>query len=425
MYYQLFDSYLEYFLTSLALIIFSGLLTKNLWLGFRLFFFAFGPFFAVAFYIVGVLNSNSTTVGISIYLLVFELSIFVALVLLLKKFMNRERLKSREDLDSKYAKIFWRLFIMKLAILVYLSRQQGFGIFSQGSRIDYLNDSSINLWLTYLGIFVSIFMTGLLLNRSFKTKKLDRYFVIFLVLLAAETLIGGSKGAVIMWLLGFLSLYVRLERKKLHAVAIFILPIGVFSVVVIANIIKNMGLSTYEFTNLIIGRFFLVNDGRALSIDLHSSNTGLAHFLRNSFRSIANLLGTPPTDPAIGNVLYQNGLGNFGGGANGSFGALAAFYLASDFWALALVVLMSFILTVLTVILFLKINSYYRGGVLDGIGFLLGFKLLALMSQDFLAFQVMGYFVVLLVMGIFIKEMMKYRISKGASISVVNNPAID
>ena len=221
MYYQLFDSYLEYFLTSLALIFFASVVARHSWFGLRLFFFtSFGPFFAVAFYIVGVLTSDPTTVGISIYLLVFEISIFAALVLLLKKFLNRKRLESYDELDIKYVKIFWRLFIIKLAMLVYLSRQQGFGIFSQGSRIEYLNDSSINLWMTYFGIFLSYFITGLLLNRSLKTKKLDRYFVYFLVLLAAETLLGGSKGAVIMWLLGFLSLYVTLNTKVLNNVVI-------------------------------------------------------------------------------------------------------------------------------------------------------------------------------------------------------------
>ena len=392
MYLTLFNSNILYLTTSLILIVGASLITRQFSFGFRMFLFGFGPFFAVAFYITSLLTSDLIAPSLSLSLLFFEISVFIAVAFFLQKIMNKKRLERHNYSKRQYAQYFWRIFLAKLGILLYLSSQQGFGVFSSGSRIEYLNHNSINLWLTYLSTFLSIFITCLLLNRSMRERRLDRYFYYFLILKSAETILGGSKGAVILWLVGYFALYLSLDRKGRRSAIPALIAAGSLAILVIVVTIKNFGLSTWGFVNLVWARFFLVNDGRALSIDLQSDKQGMVNFLTNSFRSISNVLGFPPTDLPIGQVLYSEGLGMSGVGSNGSYGALVAYYLSSDSIAFFIAILGSIFLGLCFVLFFLFFNKYFRASPLNGIGLFLGVTYAWTFSQDFLAFQVMCYF---------------------------------
>jgi hypothetical protein len=88
-----------------------------------------------------------------------------------------------------------------------------------------------------------------------------------------------------------------------------------------------LGLETQEFAALAMSRFFLNNDARALAFDLQGQASASATLLSESFRSLANAIGSSPLYIPLGQLLYELHFGFASNiGANTSTMALIVFY---------------------------------------------------------------------------------------------------
>jgi hypothetical protein len=144
-------------------------------------------------------------------------------------------------------------------------------------------------------------------------------------------------------------------------------------------------------------RVFLANDCRALAIDWSTFlGTGYSSLFEESFRFYATLLGSPPTYPPLGQLLYSIQFNTEGMvGANTSSTALLIAY-GGEFEK----ILFSIVLAGLAVGIGLLAATPGRWVMLR---FAIGITLLSLLSQDFLAFQVTVHTLVILSAGLLAK----------------------
>ncbi|MGB6305961.1 MAG: hypothetical protein WBF45_19590 [Acidobacteriaceae bacterium] len=219
-----------------------------------------------------------------------------------------------------------------------------------------------------------------ILNRE---KRWSAIIVFYLAIESVLSILSGSKGGSVLMLIAVLSL-LQFQSAREY-LALLRIPIIVITTIVGSTIYyvgKFLHLDPVEMMALMGSRFFLANDARALAIDyaghLDQASTSL---FRESFRFYASLLGLPPVNPPLGQLLYTQAFSTEGlTGANTSATALLIAY-GGDFER----VLFAFGLSLVAITLWLLIrrrNEYQLAIAAVGI------SLLALLSQDFLAFQV-------------------------------------
>lgn len=271
----------------------------------------------------------------------------------------------------------------QIIIGVVLFGQGGVGIFSEGSRIEYIADSRINLYLTYISGLISGMLVPIAASVVSVRRKWDGWVLLYIILNLLLSVISGSKGAGLIQLIVlvcFINISDRNTYFDLVKTPMILGSIFIFATVFVVGDFLN--IEPWEMINLMFSRVFLVNDGRALAIDFASSlNRHSISLFQESFRGLATLTGHTPTNVALGQLLYTLAFSTEGlTGANTSCTALLIAYGSE----VEKVVYIIFII----LIAFFLVWFACLGGKYSILRLALVSILLNLLSQDFLAFQV-------------------------------------
>jgi hypothetical protein len=176
----------------------------------------------------------------------------------------------------------------------------------------------------------------------------------------------------------------RIPKKVLLLASAAIFGALVVSSVIIADF---FGISTGEFADLALARFFLNNDARAMAFDLRTQASGEAGLLAESFRSLANLFGAPPRNEPLGLLLYAQHLGvTNGSGANASLMALITYYSVPGYTAVP--AMLASLAIAAVVHMFVRVTRAMRHRGCRVAVLTLALLSVTTFSQDFLAFQV-------------------------------------
>lgn len=380
----------------LAMLISSLVGAGSLWL--KGLVYNFSPAMAASFYAVAFLATPQPKSVDLIAGLLFELTV---LALFFKLFLNIKK-SIVQICEADAARVLKWALLFQLLISFPNMNTAGFGLFSEGSRIDYLSSNSIAKYWTYAGLLIStvqaVFLASLVTSRG-------NIGILGCSVIAANfvlSVLAGSKGGVFLWLLSMASL-IEYKRAKIQTYQIIITLMIVMASVWISSIIiaQFLNLEINDFIDLASSRFFLSNDARALSFDLRTSQTADFSFFSEAFRSLGNLIGLPPKNDPLGVVLYGEGLSIINGsGANTSFMALATYYFPIGYTLIpALLGILGLIIVVgvawITAMLLVSPATRLMATSI-------WMACLLTYSQDFLAFQVLLPIAVLVIFGIWI-----------------------
>lgn len=358
------------------------------------------PAMAASFYAVAFLATPQPDSADLIAGLIFEVTV---LALFFKLLLNIKR-----DMINICEGDAARVLIWAVAFQLLISYPNmitaGFGLFSEGSRIDYLSSSSLAKYYTYAGLLIStvqaVFLASLVTSRGYLG-------ILGWSVIAANlmlSVLAGSKGGAFLWFLSMASL-IEYKRAHIQIYKIIIFLIIVMGLAWISSIIvaKFLNIEFDDFINLALSRFFLNNDARALSLDLRTSQTADLSFFSEAFRSLGNLIGFPPRNDPLGVVLYGEGLSiTNGSGANTSFMALATYYFPIGYALIpALLGILGLIVVVGVAWMSAKLLVMPAPRVMASS---IWMACLLTYSQDFLAFQVLLPLTVLAIFAIWISR---------------------
>lgn len=385
MYDFIFHSKMVTTVAGLALLVLASTLAARPSFWWRTLAFNSGPAIAAGFLAAILLSDQRFSISDVLAALMFEFIILCA-------FCRTTYLAyhAAHQLDLAAATRAVRLSLpLYIVTLVPALLGGGFGIFSSGTRIDYLYESSSAKYLTYLGLMMVILLGGLLARRitiNGKPQLLD-YAVVLIV--SAASIVAGSKGGFVLWI-GAVMAFIDYHQARIRPLTI-ILAGGVVAVLVagLAVIVSDfLRISIPEFFDLAFNRFYISNDARALAFDLRTLEVhpGVSIW-GESFRSLSSLFGNPPRNTSIGVELYDSYFGPSGGaGANGSFVALAILYTAPGDAALPLLIAS---LAVGLLLFLIRLGVRHMPTALSRFTVQMIATLnVVLLSQDFLAFQV-------------------------------------
>ena len=310
-----------------------------------------------------------------------ELVILISFQILFSRLLSIVSYGNSIDLSlmMKWIKAGLAIVIILACPLLFIGN---FGIFSETSRNDYLADSKWYLYSAYASVLTQAAMVPVIAAVLNREKRWNRLIIFYLTTTSILSLLGGSKGGGILSFIAIFSLvrfqslreYTKFFRAPLIAMAILLSS----SIFLLGNF---LALNPPEMISLMLARLFLNNDARALAIDFSGSpNWDSVSLFRESFRSYATLLGSPPVYPPLGQYLYAQAFRSDGFvGANTSSTALMILY-GSEVEK----VIFSVVVCVVAVgiCLFARMRGHYSIMRLA-----IGILLLSLLSQDFLAFQ--------------------------------------
>lgn len=366
--------------------------------------FNYAPAMAAAFYVVAFLaeprpNSVDLIAGI----------LFEAIVLLL---FFWQLLKIKKDLilvrECDVTRVLKILLILQLLVSLQNITTAGFGLFSEESRIAYLEHSSLAKYYAYAGVLISAVQAVLLASLVTARRYLGVLGWIVICANFVLSVMSGSKGGVFLWMLSIAALvdYRRAGIKTHKIIVAMLIGTGLLIVSSFA-IADSIGLELGEFIDLVVNRFFLNNDARALSLDLRSSASSNFNFLSEAFRSLSNLIGFSPRNEPLGVLLYRERFNTANGdGANASFMALAAYYFPIGY------ALLPAMLGMLGAVLFAWVARTTTNRFNKPVPRLsvaaIWLATFVIYSQDFLAFQVLMPLAVLAVVAIWISQRRYY-----------------
>jgi hypothetical protein len=389
----------------LALLTSSLVGAGRLWL--RGLIYNLAPAMAAAFYAVAFLAQPRPDVVDLIAGLLFEITLLALFFRIFLKLKNHAIVICVED----------SIRVLKLAVVLQLlvaypnMTMDGFGLFSEGSRIDYISASTLAKYYTYAGLLIStvqaVFLASLVTGRGYIG--ILGWFVIVVNL--ALSVLAGSKGGAFLWLLSIASL-IEYRRARIQTYKLIMLPlIGIGAVLISSLIVADFfNLELGDFINLAMSRFFLNNDARALALDLRATETADFSFFSEAFRSLGNLLGYPPRNDPLGVVLYREGLDIANGnGGNTSFMALATYYFPTGY------VFVPALLGMLGAIFFVGLAGMsarlFHKATHRAMATSISLACLLTYSQDFLAFQVLLPLAVLTIFAIWISQSKIYGVN--------------
>jgi hypothetical protein len=347
--------------------------------------FNYGPAFACAFFLVSVFYDGQLS-G-------FDLAagfLFEFLVLLAYSKLFCDALKSVRGVDNRAVELWLRSSLaLQLLVSLPLVMSEGFGIFSEGSRIAYLESSGAAKYLTYAGVLLAPVQAGLLAQRLSGGHSPGATGYAVIASTFALSTLSGSKGGIFLWLASTLALtdYRRLRIRWMPILA-GLIAVAV-ALVVTANIIsETLGISEIEFAELAISRFFLNNDARALAFDFGGASRQPSELVSASFRSLSTLFGHGSIDPPLGLLLYERYFGvSTGNGPNASLIALIAYYSMRGYAMFpALIACLGLAAAYGGVVAFRHI---VHGPLRKMAVTVIGLTLVQQLSQDFLAFPLL------------------------------------
>jgi hypothetical protein len=399
MYEFIFESRLTTTVAGLAMLVLACALTSSAKLWWRVLGLNFVPVVAVGF-MAAILLSDKIVSRTDVFsAMVFEfiiLCLYCRVTFLI--FEDLHRISAEKA--TSMVKIITFVY---LACFAPLALSGGFGIFSSGSRIDYLSESSSAKYLTYLAVLLSMVLAGLLARRITINQRPAMLDYAIILSVSAVSILAGSKGGFVLWIGSIVALIdYRVARIRAATIALALGSIVGLVVVLVVIVSDFLRLSSGEFVDLAFNRFFLSNDARALAFDVRrlEAPPGLS-LLSEAFRSISTLFGNPPRNLPVGVELVESYFGpSQGGGANGSLGAIIIQYTAPGYAALPFLLAGLLALSLFAMLLFatrLMPTVFLRFAVLA-----FGSVNIVLFSQDFLAFQVVAPLTILCVLMFYV-----------------------
>jgi hypothetical protein len=345
----------------------------------------YGPAFASAFFVVGVFYDGRVSHFDLTAGFLFEFSVLLAFTRLLCDALRAGRGTDERDVELW---LRWSL-VLQLLFVTPLITSEGFGIFSEGSRIAYLNNSVAAKFLTYAGILLAPIQAGLIARRlsGGRLPSVTGYAVILNTFVIS--MLSGSKGAAFLWLISMLAL-VDYRQARIRWIPVLVGTIAASTALVFtASIVsETLGISEVEFAELAVSRFFLNNDARALAFDYGGTSGQLSELIAASFRSLSMRFGNGPIDPPLGLLLFEQYFGvSTGYGSNASLIALITYYSARGYTLISVLIAGLGLAAVYGAVVGLR--RIVRGPIRKMAVTLMGTTVVQQFSQDFLAFQLL------------------------------------
>jgi hypothetical protein len=345
----------------------------------------FGPVFAAGFMVAILLSDQRFSTIDVIAALVFE---FVVLCILCRfTYCAYHLLHSVGRLAARR--------ILVAAALLYIGSVTpsalggGFGIFSSGTRIDYLYESSLAKYFTYAGLMISVVLGGVLARRITLNRRPQVLDYVVILLVSTASILAGSKGGFFLWL-GSVVAFVDYGAARIRPRTIVFALAGTGGLIAVLAIVVSefLRISVPDFFELAFARFFVNNDARALAFDLRTLEVNpIISLVSELFRSASTVFGYAPHNSPLGVELYDRYFGPSGGaGANASLVAMMIFYTnpGSALLPLLLSAVAAALLFLLGEFTSTRMPSAFSRYALNIIATLN----IAQLSQDVLAFQV-------------------------------------
>jgi hypothetical protein len=367
----------------LSIIIFLSLLNKGIL--FRAFLYNNTLFLSTLYYLLYItLVEFSFLIFVAFAIEFFFLLLYIYFFKLILKYISIYNVKENR------IKLFIFIVLILNIIQLYINKDN-YGIFSNESRIDYLNNNFFNKYITYTIHLLNIYIFILFASYLRKYNQLGAFFYIYVLINSIFSILAGSKGGAVINLISFFSLLdFKQQKRRIIILSILTVITLIFTIIFISTYLN---LDAIKFIDLAFNRIFLVNDTRALSIDYYNINANNSiNILVESFRSISDkILNINPSYPPIGQYLYQYFFqSNIYIGGNASATALFISYDTIMGKLIFFIILNMFVLSIFLLKIFLKdkILLYFFST-----------NLVVSLSQDFLAFQII--FIILSIYIIF------------------------
>lgn len=300
---------------------------RQLWL--KGFLFNLAPAMGAAFYVVSFLpkvHPNSLDLASA---LLFE---FTFLIIFYKAIAALFSEISSVDERDAVKVLKWTVLIHVITFLPNVGAV-GFGIFSEGSRIDYLYSNRFAVYLTYAGVICSLIEAAFLARLLTIRGRIGIISIGVFLLNFSLSVLAGSKGGVFLWLITVISM-IDYRFFRINFIGILFLSIIVLLSLYISALVVSVFLNQdlMEFFEIVISRFFLFNDARALALDLRPISYVDSTLFSESFRSLTRLFGSEPQNEPLGILLYKEAFFiDNGSGANTSLMALVIYYTAPGY----------------------------------------------------------------------------------------------
>lgn len=348
----------------------------------RIFAFDLTLPFAVSFYLI-VLGLQRVVVGLDTAAAVFFES--VVFLLVVRSLISIKKIIYELDTDSidsalKYLVLGHFLLFFPLLFL------DGFGLFSEGDRNDYISKYWFAKYLIYGGFLVSAAQVPLLAARLSAPGRVGFSAWAAVGLNFLSSVLTGSKGVVFLWILSILALMTLNWREHAKRIVVSLVLLIALVLAALFVLLTSVDMDPVQLSELLLARFFLSNDARALAYEFSSGSTGLDVLLKEAFRGFSPAFGYMPDAIPLGVQLYRDNFGiDLDVGANASMVSLVMYYGDLD-WRFLYVLFMAVVFFGLAVMA--EIFSKNTKDPVFRVMFLGVFVYVArLFSQDFFAFQ--------------------------------------
>jgi len=256
---------------------------------------------------ISLFSENIYKIELLLLVIVVEFIFLIIATYILRDLF--EKIKTNISIYSSN-NILIKLLCASNLILLYLiaSNPTSIGIFSEGSRIDYLSAGTLPLLLTYLYMVIQTAIMISIGSRIYSGKfsKLDS-FTIFTAFLGS--LLSGSKGAIFLSIAYMVVIAWGLGHPFSRWLKI-LLPLVAIPLIALYTFILTQFLNTTFIQNisLALSRFVLSADGRALASDYHIRNALMLNvhgsLLSEIFKGFAPRLGFIVSDVPLGVAQY-------------------------------------------------------------------------------------------------------------------------
>jgi hypothetical protein len=390
----------------------------------RIFIFDLTLPFAVSFYLV-VLGLQRVSFRLdTISAIIFESVVFLLVaryLVLIKNCLDRVDDRSA-DSALKY------LVFGHLMLFVPLLFLDGFGLFSEGDRNDYISKYWFAKYLIYGGFLVSSAQVPLLAARFSAPGRVGFPAWAAVGLNFVSSVLTGSKGVVFLWMLSIVALMTLSWREHAKRIAVSLALIAALMSAAFFVLLTSIDMDPGQLSELLLARFFLSNDARALAYEFSAGSMGLEVLLQEAFRGFSPVFGYVPDAVPLGVQLYRDNFGiDLDVGANASMVSLVMYYGDSD-WRFLYVFFMGLVFLGLAAMAEM-VSNLAKEPVLRVMSLGVFVYAARLFSQDFFAFQsiliVIVFFGMVWVVGAMISDLLRNYLKSSLDSEKLREAGVD
>jgi hypothetical protein len=271
------------------------------------------------------------------------IEVFCAVVFFMSSLQIIKFLRTKAKVIPDRYLLLLILFKLTFFIANYIASNGQYGIFADGSRIDFLIISPLLARTWYLDLFIDFIVSFSILLRYVKERKIRVQGLIFILFILFFSFLSGSKGAAfLMFAYVMLFIYAAFPRI-LSSIPIWVkvLVVSIGSATIFGYVYFLSELLQVSFNDqfsVTLARFLLSADARIMAFDPDINNFVLSQshgaFLSELFRGPARILGLSTAEFPIGVYQYQYEAGT--SGYVGSTNQLSAMFViyGDAFWVL-------------------------------------------------------------------------------------------